>query len=210
VGALLAASFGLAVAGAFVTTFQFNLLGLASEIVLDAEGAVRKYSLYSVGASVSGTGTGSGLGLMVLEFAFLLLALVLPLFLLGMMLLAWFLPLRPRTQDALVRACHYLDCWASLDVAALTLTIGAIEFRFLVRYLVHDSLLSRPCNFVKDFTHGECFDMEVGLKPGFVILLVAGAAMVIAPKLVHQAFLGATARNRSIPMGVARGVVKRR
>lgn len=171
----------LALIASFMISFQFEFGGLAPQ-VLDVENTA--YSLISVATSLPEA--GSGQGLVWLEVLFLLLTMALPLLLMALHLVLWLAPLPARTQDVLLYSAHVLDCWASMDVAALTLTIEALELGHLTEFLIASNGLARPCKVIKDLTKEGCFEVGIQLHAGFVALILAGLAMVVVPKVAHH------------------------
>jgi len=181
----------LASLACFMHSFEFVMGGLASEVL---EVPDKLYSLISVGTALPESGTGGAL--VFLEVLFLLLTVVMPLLLLCLLIALWLVPLPPRAQDLLLYAAHILDCWASMDVAALTLTVEALELNHLAEFLVRSTAMAKPCGMVKDLTQEECFAVNIDLHAGFVMLLLAGIAMVVVPKVTHRACAAAIeARN---------------
>lgn len=189
---VLLTTFILALLASFMYSFAFNMGGLAAE-VLDV--GDKLYSLLSVATALPNAAQGHGLA--ALEALFLLLTMVLPLVLMITLLVLWLAPLPPRVQDILIYVIHVMDCWASMDVAALTLTIEAMELDHLTEFLVKSNGLARPCRIIKDLTAEECFTVGIDLHAGFVMLILAGIAMVVVPKVAHRACVAAVANRNA-------------
>jgi len=145
----------------------------------------RRYSLLSVGLAVA-EGRSSDLGLLGLEVVFLMLAVVVPLVLLAMLLILWLAPMKVQHQEMLLRICYILDTWSSLDVAVLVLVIANWEFSKFAEFLVYNGNLAAPCLMIKDLTRSECIHMDLTSRVTCAILVSAGFALLVLPKVTMR------------------------
>jgi len=188
VGAALAA-----VLGVFLPSFSFEVSGFATTFLF-GEAVKKTYSLLSVGISVA-SGRYDEVGLLALEVAFVALVVLLPALLLSLLLVLWLAPLQPQLQRNLLRACRLLDAWASVDVAAVSLAVSCFEFARLAEWLVYDGNFAAPCTLIKNLTHDECLEITMHPHAGLVAVLLAGAALLVVPK-VSMARLDRALRQR--------------
>jgi len=181
VAAGLGASLMLAVLSAVLTSFEFTISGLFVEFLL-AHPIDKQYSLLTVGEAVA-EGRYGNIGLLFLEVCFFLLSFVIPLVLLVTLLFLWLMPLTERGQRKLLRAGHLLDAWACLDVAVLVLVIAIMQFGMMAEFLVSKGSLATPCRMIKSLAREDCLDIQMSARPGLAVLILAGLALLVVPKV---------------------------
>jgi len=196
----------LALFGTFLVSFSFEMSGIAPQFLFGGH-IEKSYSLFSVGMSVANGRNGEA-GLMGLEIVFVSLAVLAPAGVLGLLVAMWLVPMKIERQRSLLHACRMLDAWASFDVAALVLAVACGEFAKLADWLVYEGTFAGPCNMVKDITKEECMKIEFHAFPALALLFLAGAALMVVPKVSMKRFEKAIGR-RAEGVGPTEGACKK-
>jgi len=196
----------LALFGTFLVSFSFEMSGIAPQFLFGGH-IEKSYSLFSVGMSVA-SGRNGEAGLMGLEIVFVSLAVLAPAGVLGLLVAMWLVPMKIERQRSLLHACRMLDAWASFDVAALVLAVACGEFAKLADWLVYEGTFAGPCNMVKDITKEECMKIEFHAFPALALLFLAGAALMVVPKVSMKRFEKAIGR-RADGVGPTEGACKK-
>jgi len=89
-------------------------------------------------------------------------------------------------QEALLRTCYLLDAWSCFDVAVLMLVIASFEFGQMAEWLVYQGELASPCRLLSDLTQRECFQVELSTRSTIAVLIPAGLALLVVPKLAMR------------------------
>jgi len=197
VASALGASVVLMLAGTFLVSFDFEVGGIFIEFLFGRE-VSRQYSLLSIGMAVT-DGRMDNVGLLGLEAVFLILAVVMPLVLLTALLILWLMPMSLPRQEELLRVCYILDTWSSLDVAVLVLIIADLQFGTLAEFLVYRGNLATPCYMIRDLTQSECVQMDLVSRPTIAVLLIAGFALLVLPKVAMRLCARAIFREAGSP-----------
>mmetsp|Transcript_23643 Transcript_23643/g.70347 ORF Transcript_23643/g.70347 Transcript_23643/m.70347 type:complete len:991 (-) Transcript_23643:442-3414(-) len=208
VACLLAGTLALSSLAALMVSFDAKVDGLLGQ-VLSTES--KSFSLIGIGFAIpTSSGTGRDSGLVFLAALFLLLTMVLPLLLLAMLLALWLLPLPRRAQDFLLYTCYITDCWASMEVAALILTILAVELGYFMEFIIRINGAETACNLIQDITSSECVAVGINLRAGFFFLLLAGVALTIVPKVAYHRCKLANQRKEESALGTAKDASARK
>jgi len=189
----LVASTLFALLGTVLTSFSFEMSGIAPQFLFGGH-IERSYSLLSVGMSVA-AGRWNDTGLIGLEVVFLALAVIVPSVLLWLLFTLWLSPMTLERQRSMLHACRLLDAWASFDVAALVLAVACGEFAKLADWLVYEGTFAGPCKMVRDLTRDECMKIEFHAFPALAVLFIAGAALLVVPKVAMKRFDKAMSRR---------------
>lgn len=187
----LPCSVGMAVWGALVHSFNFEITGLAGLLIgASGEAGSRSYSLLDLGLALrAAMAPASSAGRTVLIAEFLLLHLITPMALPFAVALLWALPLPLPMQRQTYLATQLVNAVSGIDIFMLALAVGLSELERLGQFLLKgrcDELNKLLALYALELLDGDprCFSVSAGLEQGYWVLLTAAIVSFVASRLI--------------------------
>lgn len=165
-----------------LTSIEYEVSGVLAELLLTEEEMNLSYSLVSLGHFLT-AGFEASSGLRAVQVIFFAFTLAIPWALSAVLLALLLLPLSKLSQSRLLKVCHVLDAWAAFDVFVVAVVVANFEFWLLTQFLMYHDNIATACNWVHENLDSECLAMQCHVRPGFILMALAGAASYATPKM---------------------------